>query len=382
MRKTNPCQSTVGIDARMLGAEQTGIGKYIARLIEYIPPLMPEVQFVAFLREPEFSRFRSLHTNVEKQKVSAHWYGYAEQFVLPLQLLRAGIDLMHFPHFNVPVLYPGKFVVTIHDLTPRLFPGPRMSSWWHREMFRLVFSRALKKSRRIIAVSQFTKNDIMHTFGTADEKILLVPEGVDEVFFRKPSGDSREALRDRYGIIKPFMLYVGVWREHKNIVGLIRAYHMLLGKYDVGVDLVLCGREHASYPEPRQLWEKLGIGKRIHHPGFIVEEDLPHFYRAAMLTVVPSFSEGFGFTGLESLAAGTPVAASRATSLPEVLGDAAAYFDPHDQQEMASVIYQALTDTKLRTNLLRASEKVLERYNWKSMAACTAALYRDMLKKS
>src|SRR3989344_398048 len=111
-------QPTIGIDARMYGTEQTGIGKYIARLLEYVPPRMPETRFVAFLRDPEYKRFLSPHPNVEKRRVSAKWYDYREQLVLPFEFLRTGVDMMHFPHFNVPILYPGRFLVTIHDLTP------------------------------------------------------------------------------------------------------------------------------------------------------------------------------------------------------------------------------------------------------------------------
>src|SRR3989338_1435624 len=130
---------TIGVDARMLGPEQTGIGKYIARLLEFVPPLMPEARFIAFLKEPAFSAFASGHKNVETRKVSAHWYGWKEEAELPVELARAGAGLVHFPLFNVTIAYRKPFVVTIHDTTPYAFPGHRTGSWVRRGGVRLFF---------------------------------------------------------------------------------------------------------------------------------------------------------------------------------------------------------------------------------------------------
>ena len=370
----------VGIDARMLGAEQTGIGKYIARLCRHIPPLMKDVQFVVFLREPEFSSFQSPFPNVEKQKVSAHWYSYKEQAIFPLELFRARVDLMHFPHFNVPLFYSRKFLVTIHDLTPHTFPGPRARSWWRKMMFRAVFSGALHRSKHIIAVSHHTKKDIRERFHISPGKMTVIYEGVDERFkIQKPKAESVEFLKRIYGITKPFILYVGVWRDHKNLVGLIEAYGIMLKKHNAGFDLVLCGKEHPAYPDVRRAWERLGLQDRVRRPGFIPEEDLAHFYRAASLTVVPSFAEGFGLTGLESLACQTPVAASRTTSLPEILKDAAAYFNPYDTENMAEVMYCATIHAEERKTYLKRAQVLLEHYRWEVMAEKTAKCYREIL---
>ncbi|MDO8558318.1 MAG: glycosyltransferase family 1 protein [bacterium] len=376
-----PYQHTIGIDARMLGAEQTGIGKYIARLCEYLPPLMSDTRFVLFLREPEYSNFKSAHPNVVKRRAEAHWYGYKEQLILPIGFLLARPDLMHFPHFNVPMLYPGKFIVTIHDLTPHTFSGPAAHSWWRKSMFRLVFSGALERSERIIAVSQYTKKDIIERFRTVPEKIGVIYEGVDERFKKKvPRMQSLEFLKKTYGIAKPFLLYVGVWREHKNLAGLIEAYALMLKKYHADFDLVLCGKEHSSYPDARRAWERLGLEDRVKRPGFIPEKELEHFYRAASLTVVPSFAEGFGFTGLESLACQTPVAASQTTSLPEILKDAAVYFDPHNSENMAEVMHRILVNKEEQKICLEKVPDLMEQYRWETMAEKTAKYYRSILE--
>lgn len=369
----------VGIDARMAGVEQTGIGKYIARLLERLPPLAPDLRFAVFLREPAFSRFAVLAPNVEKRRVSARWYSYGEQLALPWRLLGEPLDLLHVPHFNVPLLYPRKFLVTIHDLTPHLFPGPKMNSLWRRGMFQLVFRGALQRASRIIAVSRFTRDDLVSRFGTDAEKTSVIYEGVDERFGPERRDASRSFLRDRYGIERDFLLYVGVWREHKNLVGLLQAYRLLREKHRITQDLVLCGRENPHYPEVISTLRRLGLDREVKRPGFIPEEDLPHFYRAASLTVIPSFYEGFGLTGLESLACGTPVAASRAASLPEILGGAAAFFDPQDSGDMARVMFLLLTDQQLRSALEVHRLECLGRFSWRTMAEETLLVYRRCL---
>ena len=372
---------TIGIDARMLGPEQTGIGKYIARLLEFVPPCMPRVRFVVFLKESAFHNFTSPHANIETRKVSAHWYGWREQLVLPFKFLRAHMDLMHFPHFNVPLAYRKPFVVTIHDTTPHTFPGHRMGSWVRRAGFWLTFRSAVERAREVIAVSAYTKNDIQTLFGTPAERIGVIYEGIDQIFNTVGAPAISMNVLHAYGIRNPYLLYVGVWREHKNIVGLLKAYALLRNQYGISHVLVLTGKEHAAYPAVRHTIQKLHLEQSVHIPGFVQEKDLVHFYRAASLTVVPSFSEGFGFTGLESLACGTPVVASRATSLPEVLGDGTAYFNPHDPANMARIMYDVLTEEALRRHMLENAKKILPRYRWEKMAEETAACYLRVLTK-
>ena len=139
---------------------------------------------------------------------------------------------MHFPHFNRPILYFGKSIVTIHDLTPKFFPGHKMNSLVRKIGFWLTFSQALKKSEKIIAVSNATKNDIVKHFKTAPEKIKVIYEGINENKSQIPEGDIRECRLREFGITKPFILYAGVWRSHKNMVGLIRAFDIILKKYN------------------------------------------------------------------------------------------------------------------------------------------------------
>lgn len=375
MKKTRP--KTIGIDARMYGYAQTGIGNYIRHLLRFIFEHDRANNYVIFLSPEEFDGFSIPNERVRKVKTSARWYGWKEQIVLPLTLCREKLDVMHFTHFNSPILYPGKTVSTIHDITPYFFPGHKMKSPLRSIAFRLVFYSSVKKARKIIAVSGSTKSDIVRYFKIPDGKIRVVYEGADEQFRVLP-GERALSLRQKYGLRKPFLFYTGVWRNHKNLVGLIRAFKIVRERYHLDIDLVLGGKEDPYYPEVRRTWEELELGENIIPVGFIDQAELPAFYNAAAAFVIPSFYEGFGLIGLEAMRCGTPVISSDRTSLPEILGDAAAYFDPDKPEEIAAKIHLVMSDKKLYNGLIEKGFKQAEKYSWDKMGKETMEVYEKI----
>lgn len=379
------CQDSqkIGIDARMYGAEQTGIGTYIRNLINNLAFFDKHNQYVIFLSDKEFDNFELPGKNFRKVKVSSHWYSWREQIVLPLQLYREKLDLMHFPHFNTPILYFGRSIVTIHDITPFFFPGHKMNSFFRKAAFRLVFRSSVKKAQKVIAVSGSTKHDISKHFGIAGEKIEVVYEGVEDNFKILPNRDKiREDLAIRYNIEKPFIFYVGVWRNHKNIVGLLKAFAWI--KKDTGnkYQLVLGGKEDPYYPEIQETILSLGLDKDVVRPGFILNSELVLFYNACSIFVIPSFYEGFGLVGLEAMASGVPVVSSNTTSMPEVLGDAALYFDPHNDKEMAGMMIKALSDQNIKLQMIEKGREQAKKYSWRRMAEKTHKIYLNILNKN
>ncbi len=374
----------IGIDARMYGAKQTGIGNYIKHLINNLAALDKKNNYTIFLLDGEFDKFELPAANFKKVKVFSYWYSWKEQAVLPWRLMKEHLNLIHFPHFNSPILYRGKSVVTIHDITPLFFPGHKMGSPVRRAGFQAVFRHSVKQAAKIIAVSQSTKRDICQYFGLGSDKIKVIYEGVDENKFSVPGGSAEsgkvQQLKKKYKINKPFIFYTGVWRNHKNLAGLIKAFNLVLNKYHLDYDLVLGGEENPYYPEIRKTWESLGLGEKIIRPGFIKSEDLPIFYKIAKVAVIPSFYEGFGLVGLEAMASGLPVAASNCTALPEILGKAAAYFDPHNPEDMAEKINGILTDDDYKKNLIISGFEQIKKYSWKKMAEETLAAYQEVLR--
>lgn len=372
----------IGIDARMYGPEQTGIGNYIRHLIVNLAEIDKRNNYVIFLLDKEYDKFKLPAKNFKKAKVSSYWYSWREQLLLPFEFMRERLDLMHFPHFNTPVFYSGKSVVTIHDITPFFFPGHKMNSWLRRNAFKFVFNSSIKKASAVIAVSESTKNDIVKHFGLKPDKIEVVYEGVDENFKILPNcGKISEELSVRYNIEKPFIFYAGVWRNHKNIVGLLKAFFILKKNIGGKYQLVLGGKEDPYYPEIRKTIIDLKLEKDIITPGFICDEEMILFYNSCSLFAIPSFYEGFGLVGLEAFACGAPVASSNTASLPEILGDGAAYFDPRDAEQMARVMEEVLTDEKKRENLIKNGFERIKKYSWRRMAEKTHQIYLESLKK-
>lgn len=369
----------IGIDARMYGYAQTGIGNYIRHLIGSIFEYDKEHNYTIFLLPEEYENFKIPSDRIKKVMVRSRWYGWKEQFGLPLELNRQKLDLMHFTHFNSPILYFGKSIVTIHDITPFFFPGHKMRSLTRRIGFRAVFYSSVIKASKVIAVSESTKSDIVKHFRIGKDRIEVIYEGVDGQFSGKRDSQTITALKKKYSLKKPFLFYTGVWRNHKNLVGLIKAFGVLKKKYKLEHDLVLGGNEDPYYPEVRSTWEKLGLSEDIKRVGFIPQKELPLFYNAASLFVIPSFYEGFGLIGLESFASETPVVSSNRTSLPEILGNAAIYFDPDNYEEMAQKMMLVLTDKKLYNELIQKGLEQVKKYSWEKMGRETLEIYKKIL---
>lgn len=349
-------------------------------LIKELATLNTGDELHLFLAGEEFGKFdMGKYQNVFKYKVDSSHYSFKEQAILPFQLSKRKVDIMHFPHFNAPVLYRGRCVVTVHDLIHQLFPGKKASKLKLLAYNRVIGS-AIARAKMIIAVSEATKDDIIKFFNVRPEKIRVIHESVDREPYYKLEDDNeiRQAIT-KYGISteKPYLLYTGVSRSHKNIVGLIKAFKILRDKMGQDVDLVLTGKKDPAYPEIDREIQRQGVGNHVVRTGFVDEKDLPHIYNGADAFVFPTFYEGFGLPPLEAQSCGTPVVCSNVASVPEIVGDAGVYFDPKDARDMAEKIKRVLTDEKLRAELSEKGFKNLERFSWKKMAEKTYQVYRE-----
>ena len=369
----------IGIDARMYGAESTtGIGTYIKSLTDHLFLIDQTNDYILFMSEPAYSQFQPPSKRVEKIKITCPWYSFSEQFQLPKILLSHKLDLVHFPQFNTPIFYPGKFLITIHDITPKFFPGPRVKKSLIRRLgFQLIFRSGLKRAEKIIAVSKHTKENLTKYFNINGDKIAVTYLGVEKQFHPIADQGAIAEIKAKYQIKKPFIFYVGVWRDHKNLPGLINAFNLLKLKYKLDYQLVLGGKPDPRYPEINQTIDNSKFKADIIQTGFIPETDLPLIYNAAELLVLPSFCEGFGLVAIESLACGTPVVGSNSTSLPEILEDAALYFDPNDITSIAKTINEVLTNTHLYQGLERRGLIQALKYNWQDCAKKTLAIYQS-----
>lgn len=366
----------IGIDARLYSSTFTGIGRYVYELIDHILKIDTHNRYALFFNRPEFEKFQPPRHGVEKILADAPHYSFAEQWRFCHILRRAKLDLMHFTHFNAPFFYRRPSVVTIHDLTLSLYPGEKMKRWWHRLGYQLTIKSIVRRSKRVIAVSEHTKRDLIRILHADPEKISVIHEGVNPRFH--PIADRHiinEFLRHS-GLTKPYLLYTGVWRSHKNLVNLIKAFAILKHAHHFDGWLVITGKEDPWYPEVKQTVRNERLEGEVRFTGLIPDEDLVLLYNGALMYVLPSFYEGFGLPALEAFACGIPVCAARSSSLPEVCGEGnAVFFDPHKPADIAAKIASVYRDAAKMEELRTRGFARLKDFSWEKMAHETLAVY-------
>ncbi|MEI6835881.1 MAG: glycosyltransferase family 1 protein [Candidatus Falkowbacteria bacterium] len=388
---------TIGIDARFYGPLGKGLGRYTQEIVDNVITLSNDtsVNYVIFLSVDNFDEFICPNTNVRKELIKSRWYTLAEQFEVPYRWRRARLDLMHFPHFNVPLIKSGAYVVTIHDLILTKFPTHRASTlhpfiyWLKDKAYRLIISSAVKYARKIITVSEFTKLDLMRQFKVMANKIVVTYEGVanlakgnDSLFVAKLDNKKTLAL---YNIHGPFLLYVGNAYPHKNLEGLVTAFAKLRIMHP-DLRLVLVGKEDYFYNRVKEiahsnnLWQKENHNSPVVFTGYVPDVDLEALFQEATLYVFPSLYEGFGLPPLEAMAHNCPVISSDRASMPEVLGDAALYFNPEDKDDIIRVIESVLNNESERQHLIDLGLKRVKKYSWWECARMTSEIYNQILR--
>lgn len=374
----------IGIDARFYGPVGKGLGRYTKEVVDRLIDIDRENSYVVFLCEKNFKEFDDSGENVKKVLVTARWYTVAEQIIVPYLIFRERISLMHFPHFNVPLLCPVKFIVTIHDLILTKHPTQRASTLGpviykiKNLAYKIIIRSAVKRSRKIIAVSHFTKNDIIKQFKVDFNKIVVTYEGVTNLGDRETEKDD-EFANLSYNKYKPFLLYVGNAYPHKNLEGLIDVFSEMHEK-EPNLKLVLVGRDDYFFKRVKDFSRKYkSASENIIFPGYVSDQKLVWYFQNAVCYVFPSLYEGFGLPPLEAMSYGCPVVSSNKASMPEILGSAAVFFNPARRDEIISSILKMVHDTDLREYMIELGHKQVERYSWKECAQKTFEIFQSEL---
>ena len=309
----------IGIDGRFYGSRAKGLGRYTQKLIHYLQKNDTENDYVIFLTAENFTKFEAKNPRFYKVLANYKWYTFSEQIMMPWKIRTARLDLMHFPHFNVPFLYRGKFLVTIHDLIITHFPTIRattLSPWLYRVkqfFYHVVIRNAVKRAQQIITISNFSRQEIIDYFHVASEKVVVTYEGVEKSP-RKFSADAATGLLQKMNVTKPYFLYVGTAYPHKNLEGLVRAFS-LIHKKRPEFKLVLVGKKDYFYERLMREIGEIGLSETALCVGEVTDEELYTLYSRAELYVFPSLCEGFGLPPLEAMSQGVPVITSRVSSL-------------------------------------------------------------------
>ena len=347
-----------------------GIGRYIGSLVPELIKQGAVDEFVLF-GDPEPLRGIAEASNARVEEWKAPIYSLQEQLSFPYD--RAGIDLVHVPHFNVPVFCKKKMVVTIHDLIYLLFPQS-VSSPLARTYARFIMGRALDKAAGVIAVSKHTRDDLIRMFGKKyTGKIKTIYEAAGKSFKRLEDAGKMQEVQKKYGLSERILLYVGSVKPHKNISILLKAYEEL-EKRPISQQLVIAGRWDKKEDHLKSAIED---NKNIKYVGEVDPDDLVALYNLADALIHLSFYEGFGLTVLEAMQCGTPTVFSDTSSLPEVVGEAGLAVSPLNIGQIADTVYNVLTNKELREGLVRTGLERAKEFSWEKTARKTLEVYHS-----
>lgn len=361
----------IAIDARVINS---GTGTYVAKLLEYLQQIDHENDYSVLVRKKDETYWQPSAPNFTVRVADFDNYSFAEQFGFKRFLDELSPDLVHFCMPQQPLLYRGKRVTTMHDLT-LLNTYNSDKNWlvFHAKQLvgRWVFRHVAHISNHVIAISQNTKREYQTFSGIPDEKISVIYE----------AGEVHKGMLREYPLpYQEFIMYVGQQPDYKNLRRLAEAHQSLLEMYpDLG--LVFVGRMNEDTKRNKAHYEKLGY-RNIHFTGFIEDDQRDWLFTKASAYVFPSLMEGFGLPPLEAMAYGTPVISSSASCLPEVLGNAAEYFDPTDVQDMKQTIDRVLRSPELRKDMSKRGHAQVAKYSWRRMAEETHEIYMRILEKS
>ncbi|MCC6458457.1 MAG: glycosyltransferase family 4 protein [Caldilineaceae bacterium] len=363
----------IGLDARLIQHQPAGITRYTRHLLQELARLNQRDEFITF----QHRRHRTPlieQANFRRATLFAPVHTHIEQWLLPLELIRFSLDLLHSTDFIPPLYTTVPTVITVHDLAFLHWPHflTKDSAAYYGQI-----DRAVRRAEHIIVPSESTKQDLTAMLGVPPIKISVIYEAADELFVPLPVEPTRAEIIKKYHLPESFVLFVGTIEPRKNVDGLIRAFHHLRSKYGVNdTALVIAGGKGWLYNETVDLIRQLKLEQSVFLIGRVADEDLHKLYVAARCHVHAAHYEGFGLPPLEAMACGTPTIVSNVSSLPEVVGDAALLVDPSNWEEIAVAIHRLLSDDQLHAEM---SEKGLQRaryFNWESAARRTMEVYR------
>jgi alpha-1,3-rhamnosyl/mannosyltransferase len=340
----------LAVDCReFVPGRMTGIGSFLRVLLEHLAAHHPEASVAAIIGADAPAIPSNIAAHVLRLPNAPTLI--CDQFLMPRALRHLKADVFFSPYYKTPISAPCPTVATIHDLIPVQFPDyTRGVGRLYAVAFRAWSGLLARRAAAVVTDSEFSKSQLQRLLHLPAERIHVIPIGLPLEFQSGNCRQAPDATLTRYGIQLPYLLTVGNFLPHKNLLRLVEAYAGLPESCRQTTSLVLAGTPGGhgpARPVSREILRRPGVV----FPGFIAPEDLPSIYAGATALVFPSLVEGFGLPVLEAMACGTPVVCARAGSLPEVAGDAALYVDPLDVESIRSGLQRVLEEASLRQDL-------------------------------
>lgn len=359
---------TLGIDARLIN--HPGIGRYIENLLRVLPKCL---EIVAIVNADQRAIVAQARSSARILETSVEPFTLKEQFILPYIIRQADLDVFHSTQFNIPLLWNGSLVVTIHDCAYNRYPeefsnrNPLAKSYYS-----FMMNRVSRHADRIIAVSQQTKSDLERFYGITSDDVRVIPHGVTR--HQLPEAPPEDVPSAK------FLLHVGTARPRKNLEGLLRGYATAITRVDNLPDLILIGKHDERFLDVDELAFELGIEDRIHELGYLSDDLLWWYYTNAVALIFPSLYEGFGFPILEAMSVGTPVITSNTPPLSDIAEEAAVLINPRSSKDIGEAIIDVITSERLQRKLERRGRRQAKKFTWEKTGVTTAKIYASSLK--
>jgi len=382
----------IAINARYLTSPYSGIGQYTINLLESLAKVDKENEYTLIVPWPVDFSFGPNFKIVDVRE--AKWFGddyysrlWWEQITLGRYLKKLKPDIYHSLYQSLP-LNANKYasIVTIHDTIPWKFPWQRSNAQYRR--YSDISRWSCRKATKVICVSETAKLEVAPTYGIKPEEIEVIYEGVSDIFSKKPRVAKLEKIRQRFKLEKPFLLYVGGFKRHKNLRFMIKAYANAICRHKLDVDLVIPGKIRAHSGNAKELFydpqmlmvyvKQKKLSKRVHFIGYARQDELVCLDYLCKAFISLSLYEGFGLPAIEAMAAKKPIIASDAGAYPEVIGNAGVLVYPYGLNRVADAINQVVTNKTLRERLVKNGEKRILLFNKEVLAKRLLDLYKQV----
>lgn len=369
----------IGIDARLY--TQTGVGRYLRNLISELGVLDKKNEYIVYLRKQEFGDFKPPSRRWTKKLVDLPWHTLKEQLIFPIILIKDKLDVAHFPYFNVPIFYPGKYLLTVHDLIVDHFDTGKASTLpflfykVKRAGYKFSLTSGIKRASAITAISETTKQELIDHYNVPPNLIVVTHDALDNNFRRVAKTHNPS---NYYNF--PYILYVGNAYPHKNLERLVRAFKIIRSQEKV--KLVLAGDDDYFYPRLGNYAQSLGLGKEVAFFGNADDCQLVNLYTYSKCLVFPSLMEGFGLPNFEALCCDKLPVVSDIPAFREIWGEKLVYFDPYNVEEMAKAILSVLNFSKdMYLKKVKEAKKTIDDFSWRRTAVATLKIYEGIFHK-
>lgn len=364
------------IDARLYGPKHTGIGRYTKNLLVHLKsvPDFKKYNFTVIVYPDSLSEAKKdLGVSFNYAVSRIPHYSLKEQIFFPSFLKSLQPDLVHFTHFNKPLLYLGRSVVTIHDLIKHFYKGLDTTTrnpllYWPKYLSYLTLTNLTIKFNQIIVPSFFWRDYLISQFKLPQSQVTTTYEAIDPNFTSAHISSIQNP--------KSYILYTGNLYPHKNIDVILQALKSL-----PDLKLKIISARSVFSKRIQSLIRTYQVSSQVELLGFVKDADFPKIYSRALCLVHPSFMEGFSLTGLEAMALNCPVISSNTSCLPEIYHDSVLYFNPKSSAELVNQINSLISQPSLRTELILKGKQLLKLYSWKKTAVQTMSVYKNILRK-